>query len=317
MHYKGNSAMANIVVVGSLNMDLVATAPRIPVVGETVIGSAYFAEPGGKGANQAYAAARLGGTVAMLGCIGDDEFGRRMRDSLSVAGCDVSGVRVEPGASGVALIFVSATGQNSIVVVPGANAKLRPAHLMEDGQHLAGAKVVMLQLENPIHTVLKAAQIARQSGALVILDPAPAPAVALPAELLRSADILTPNETEGAILAGLPAGRLEPDQAARVGNALRAKGAAIVVMKLGDQGCLVVSDDGPVLLPAPRVDAVDTTAAGDVFNGALAVGLGEGLSLQSACQFANRAAALSVTRRGAQIAVPARSEVDAFPPATP
>jgi ribokinase len=204
--------LAKIVVVGSLNMDLVAIAPRIPVVGETIIGDTYFTEPGGKGANQAYAAAKLGGDVAMLGRIGDDDFGQAMRKNLEEVRCDVSGIRSEAGASGVALIFVSAAGQNSIIVVPGANTKFTPEHIAQDGNHLTGSKVVLLQLENPTPTVLAAAVAARKAGARVILDPAPAPDTPLPAELIRGVDILTPNETEGAILAGLSPGRLEPKQ---------------------------------------------------------------------------------------------------------
>jgi ribokinase len=293
-------------------MDLVAIAPRIPVVGETIIGDKYFTEPGGKGANQAYGAARLGGHVAMLGRIGDDEFGQSMRNNLANAGCDVAGIHVEAGASGVALIFVSATGQNSIIVVPGANMKFSPEHVALDREYILEAKVVLLQLENPMPTVIAAAQAARRAGALVVLDPAPAPASPLPAELLQNVDIVTPNETEGAILAGLPPGRLEPDQAARLGRGLQGKGPKTVIMKLGDQGCVVVEQGTPVLLPAPEVNAVDTTAAGDVFNAGLAVGISEGLDIQSACRFANQAASLSVTRLGAQVAVPTRKEVDQF-----
>lgn len=304
--------MAKIVVVGSLNMDLVATSPRIPVVGETIIGDTYFTEPGGKGANQAYAAAKLGGAVAMLGRIGDDEFGREMRDNLLKVGCDASGIRTEAGASGVALIFVAATGQNSIIVVPGANTKFTPAHVAADSHHLKGSKVVLLQLENPTETVLAAARAARDAGALVVLDPAPAPAIPLPEELIRTVDVMTPNETEAAILAGLPPGRLQPEQAARLGKELRKRGAKTVVMKLGDQGCVLLGDGDPVLLAAPKVNAVDTTAAGDTFNAGFAVALSEGRSLADACRFANHAAALSVTRLGTQIAVPSRFEVDHF-----
>jgi ribokinase len=305
-------ALAKILVVGSLNMDLVAISPRIPVVGETIIGTSYFTEPGGKGANQAYAAARLGGAVAMLGRIGNDEFGQCMRENLEKVGCDVKGLGVEPGASGVALIFVDEKGQNSIIVVPGANDAFTPAHLAADGQHMANAKVVLLQLENPIPTVLAAAQAARKTGAVVILDPAPAPSKPLPIELIRSVDILTPNETEAAILAGLPPGNLTPAQAVTIGRQLMGMGARKAIMKLGDAGCVIVGDGCPILIAAPKVKAMDTTAAGDVFNAGLAVALSEGLDLPAACRFANHAAALSVTRMGAQAAVPDRNDVDAF-----
>lgn len=309
--------MAKIVVVGSLNMDLVAIAPRIPVVGETIIGDTYFTEPGGKGANQAYAAAKLGGEVAMLGCIGDDNFGQQMKKNLKDVQCDAAGIRSVEGASGVALIFVSGTGQNSIIVVPGANNKFTSEHITQDAKVLSGAKVVLLQLENPISTVLAAAQAARKSGARVILDPAPAPETPLPLELFRNVDILTPNETEGAILAGLPPGRLEPTQAAKLGAELRKKGAANVIMKLGDQGCVLISEDAPTLFAAPKVKAADTTAAGDVFNAGLATAISEGRDLAAACKFANYCAALSVTRLGAQVAVPSRTEVEQFAAANP
>ena len=304
--------MARIVVIGSLNMDVVAIAPRIPVTGETIIGSRYFTEPGGKGANQAFAAARLGGSVAMLGRIGDDDFGQSMRGNLAQAGCDVSGLRAVPGASGVALIFVAATGQNSIIVVPGANDQLLPADIDTDAAHLNDAGIVLLQLENPIETVIAAARLGKQRGARVVLDPAPAPSRALPKELFSLVDILTPNETEAAILAELPPSRLNPEEAKRVAARLQSMGAHTVVMKLGDQGCLLVEADRHVLIPAPEVDAVDTTAAGDVFNAGLAVALSEGASLTEACRFAVIASALSVTRLGTQIAVPSRTEVDDF-----
>jgi len=184
--------MAKIVVVGSLNMDVVAIAPRIPVAGETIIGSKFFTSPGGKGANQAYAAAKLAGSVAMVGRVGQDEFGRQMRENLASVGCAIDGVRTVPGASGVALICVSERGENCIVVVPGANHSLRPADI---GDVFDGCAIALLQLETPIETVIAAAHFAKQRKACVILDPAPAPASGLPRELLESVDILTPNET--------------------------------------------------------------------------------------------------------------------------
>lgn len=309
---KRDAALSKILVAGSLNMDLVAIAPRIPVIGETIIGGPYFSEPGGKGANQAYAAALLGGDVAMLGCIGDDEFGRQMRKNLEAASCDANHLVVAPGSSGVALIFVDAAGQNSIIVVPGANNAFSPLHVARAEEQFARAKIVLLQLEIPIASVLAAAQAAHRVGATVILDPAPAPASALPGELLKYVDILTPNETEAAILAGLAPGNLQPAQAAEIGQRLIEMGARSVVMKLGSQGCMIIRDAQSVLIPAPKVAARDTTAAGDVFNAGLAVALGEGLELDAACRFANHAAALSVTRLGAQAAVPHRADVDLF-----
>ena len=304
--------MANIVVIGSLNMDVVAISPRIPVPGETIIGSHYFTEPGGKGANQAYAAAKLGGSVAMLGRIGDDDFGVQMRRNLLDVGCDVAALKQTPGTSGVALIFVAENGQNSIVVVPGANGSFRPEDVEADVAHLSGAELVLLQLENPIDTVLAAARQSRKRGARVILDPAPAPANPLPQELFGLVDILTPNETEAAILAGLPPGRMDAAAAQDVARKLQAMGAGTVIVKLGDQGCLLVEPKGSTLIPAPKVNAVDTTAAGDVFNAALAVALAEGRTLAESCQFAVQASALSVTRLGTQIAVPSRAEVEDF-----
>ncbi len=303
--------MANkIVVIGSLNMDLVGCAQRIPVVGETIVGNKYFSEPGGKGANQAYAAAKLGGRVAMLGRVGSDDFGREMRSNLERVGCDVTGLLTIPGAiSGIALIFVADTGQNSIIIVPGANDRFSPADVDAAQEYLKDAALVLLQLENPLPTVLAAARAARRAGARVVLDPAPARAV--PEELFELSDIITPNETEAAILAGLPPASLNADQAVNIARKLQARKAKTVIVKLGQQGCLLVGSSSQ-LLPAPAVKAVDTTAAGDVFNAGLAVGLSEGLDLPAACKFANYSAALSVTRLGTQVATPSRGEVDAF-----
>ena len=298
-----------IVVVGSLNMDLVGCASRIPVVGETVTGHTFFDAPGGKGANQAYAAAKLGGQVSMVGRVGSDDFGRRMRANLAQVGCDISGIlTVQNCPSGIALIFVADDGHNSIMVLPGANGRLAEADVDESGEQFEGATYVLLQLENPLPTVMAAARAARRAGAQVILDPAPAQP--LPDPFFPLIDVLTPNETEAAILAGLPPRRLDPNEAGGIGAQLRSRGVSTVIVKLGDQGCVLLTGGEPRHIPAPKVHAVDTTAAGDVFNAGLAVGLSEGIDLSAACQFANRAAALSVTRRGAQPAAPSRAEVE-------
>lgn len=304
---------SKIVVAGSLNMDLVACAPRIPVGGETITGHTFLSLPGGKGANQAYAAARLGARVAMLGRVGDDDLGRQLQKNLASAGCDVSGVLVTEGCTtGIALIFVADSGQNSIVIVAGANGRLSTEDIAGAAQIFDGAGYVLLQLESPLATVAAAARAARRAGARVILDPAPAPAAALPAELLANVDILTPNETEAAILAGEAPRRMDAEEAFAVARRLRASGPATVIVKLGDQGVALMAAEGAHVLRAPQVTAVDTTAAGDVFNGALAVALSEGAGIVDACRFANRAAALSVTRRGAQAAAPSRVELDSF-----
>lgn len=305
--------MANsIVAVGSLNMDLVGCASRLPVPGETITGHTFFDAPGGKGANQAYAAAKLGGQVSMLGRVGSDDFGRRMRSNLEQAGCDVSGVIPISGVpSGIALIFVADNGQNSILLAPGANALFSAEHIAVSLEHFRRARVVLLQLEIPLSTVLAAARAARDSGSRVVLDPAPAQP--LTDDVFQLTDILTPNESEAAILAGFAPGNLDVARAASIGQQLQDRGAPVVIVKLGDQGCVLVSDRKPLHLSAPRVKAIDTTAAGDVFNGALAVALAEGLNLEASCRFANRAAAVSVTRRGAQSASPTRAEIESFP----
>jgi ribokinase len=305
--------MAKIAVVGSLNMDLVAVAPRIPVAGETISGSNFFSVPGGKGANQAYAAARLGGDTAMMGRVGDDDFGRAMRANLASVGCDVARVRTVSGPSGVALIFVAENGANCIVVAPGANHQICAADVSEDVGFFDGCQVALLQLETPLDAVTAAAVAAKQRGVRVILDPAPAPEAALPAELLEAVDILTPNESEAALLAGLTPGPLSAQQAGEIARALLAKGPRTVIVKLGEQGCLLASGGGQRLIPAPKVKALDSTAAGDVFNAALAVALSEGSDLTGACQFAVKAGAISVTRMGAQSSAPSRAEIAEWP----
>ena len=301
--------MAKILVVGSLNMDLVALASRLPDVGETIFGSRYFSVPGGKGANQACAAALLGGDVAMFGRVGDDEHGRHMRGSLAKAGCDVAHVATLPGRSGVALISVADNGENTIIVVPGANHAYDAVQVEHDAVAFAGARYALFQLEIPLPAVIAAARAAKGAGAQVILDPAPAPAM-LPAELLSMVDILTPNEIEAARLTGRSDTRLDRADAEAIARELQGRGCGIVIIKMGAQGCLVADHGGSRWVSAPSVTARDTTAAGDVFNGALAVALTEGATLVKACIFAAEAAALSVTRLGAQSSMPSRSELD-------
>jgi ribokinase len=302
---------APIVVVGSLNMDFVAQVDSLPVPGETVLGSGFRTIPGGKGANQACAAGRLGGRVRMVGRVGDDVFGGQLRESLQNSGVDVGAVRsTDATPSGVALIFVDARGENQIVVAAGANGCLTPSDVETA---LAGADggYLLIQLETPLDTVASAAALGKRHGLTVILDPAPARA--LPAAILECVDILTPNESEALILLGRREAAMSLEQAPEVARALRDLGVGMAILKLGENGAFLSSASAHGHFAAPRVDAVDATAAGDTFNGALAVALAEGRSVDDAITFANTAAALSVTRFGAQASIPSRADVDAQP----
>ncbi len=294
---------APLAVAGSLNMDLVARAPRLPRPGETVIGDSFHTLPGGKGANQAIAAARLGGAVAMIGKLGDDPFSDALQANLDAAGVARRYVTRQASApAGVALITVDAAGQNSIVVAPGANALLTPADVDAAEPAIAGARVLLLQLEIPLESVLRAAQLGRRHGATVILNPAPARP--LPAELLALTDILVPNETEAALLTGRPVS----DAAA----ALRSAGAHTVILTLGAQGALLAEAGEMRSFPAFCVRPVDTTAAGDAFLGGLGVALAEGRPLEEAIRWGNAAGALATTRLGAQPSLPRRAELEAL-----
>jgi ribokinase len=270
--------------------------------------------PGGKGANQACAAARLGMnsvTVRMVGRVGYDVFADHLKASLSAAGVDVSAVHATRAqATGVALISVDTSGQNSIVVASGANHALLASETEAMRSVFRGARFALFQLESPLDTVAAALKLARAEGARTILDPAPA--VPLTPELLASVDILTPNETEASILLGLPPGRVSMADAAALGRSLRERGPKAVLLKLGDQGCFYADDETELFSSAFHVVAKDTTAAGDTFNAALAVALAEDRGIEEALRFANAAAAISVTRMGAQASVPARAEVDAL-----
>ncbi len=298
-----------IVVVGSLNADLVVRLPRFPRPGETLPGESFAQFPGGKGANQACAAARLGAHVSMLGRVGADAHGAWLCGSLAADGVDVDGVREDPGvATGVALIAIDGAGQNQIVVVAGANGRFGPEALHTDEACLRAADFVLLQLEIPLETVGAAALLGRAWGATVILDPAPARD--LPNGLLQACDWVTPNESELAALVGSSGGdTLDPAEAASCARHLRNRGARNVLVKMGARGALLVTGSEECLVPPPRVTVVDTTAAGDCFNGTFAVGLAEGRPPVEAARFAAAAAALSVTRRGAQPSMPTRDEV--------
>jgi len=296
-----------IVVVGSSNTDMIIKLDRIPQPGETILGGEFTTAAGGKGANQAVAAARAGGEITFVARVGQDMFGEQ-----AVAGFVKDHLRVQyvlrdPKApSGVALIFVANDGENSIAVASGANGRLIPSDVKKAERAIAGANSVLMQLETPLETVQAAARSAARAKVPVILNPAPARK--LPAELLRLVSILTPNETEAELLTGIAVRNEE--SAARAAEALLARGVKTVIITLGARGAFLAEASTRQLVPGFKVKPVDTTAAGDVFNGALAVALGEGRPLIEAVRFANAAAAISVTRLGAQPSAPARSEIE-------
>lgn len=295
-------------------MDFVVTTEHLPAPGETVLGRDFQMIPGGKGANQACAAGRLAGSelpVRMIGRVGYDVFADHLKASLSAAGVDVSAVhasRTQP--TGVALIWVDRGGQNSIVVASGANLALAAAGVEAMRRVFHGASHALFQLETPLDTVAAALALAREEGLTTILDPAPAQP--LPTGLLQQVDILTPNESEALMLLGRPASRVTLDEAPALAAALFALGPRTVILKLGDRGCFHFDSSGGRRYPSYPVEPRDTTAAGDTFNAALAVALAEGMATDAALPFANAAAAISVTRLGAQASAPTRSEVDAF-----
>ncbi len=304
----------SVVVVGSLNMDFVVRVERLPAPGETVLGGGFIMIPGGKGANQACAAGKLGAphvTVRMAGRVGYDLFADHLKASLAAAGVDVGAVcatKAQP--TGVALIWVDAAGQNSIVVASGANHEFAASEVEGLRRVMQGAAFTLFQLETPLKTIEAALALAREEGARTILDPAPAQP--LSASMLRLVDVLTPNESEALMLLGRQPARVAVSDAPALAEGLRSMGAGTVVLKLGDRGCYYHGGDAAMHVPTFLVEAKDSTAAGDIFNGALAIALAEGKPVDAALRFANAAAAISVTRMGAQASVPARGEVDAF-----
>jgi len=297
-------AKPKIVVVGSSNTDMVVSSPTLPRPGETVLGGEFLLAAGGKGANQAVAAARAGGDVTFVGCVGDDVFGEKATRGFRSEGIHTEFVRIEPGcASGVALIMVGPGGENIISVAPGANARLTPGDVEKASHVIASAHCLLLQLEVPLETVARALEIAREHGVLTILNPAPA--LKLPRELLKLVDVLTPNRTEVAGVLGWD----RTSDVRKAAAALRKAGVRDVIITLGSEGALIVSTTEESV-PAFRVKPVDAVAAGDVFSGTFAVARTEGKGLREAVRFASAAAAISVTRKGAQSSVPKRDEIE-------
>jgi len=307
-------APVTVVVFGSINMDLVARTPRLPSAGETLTGEHFFTAPGGKGANQAVAAARLGAPTRMVGRVGGDVFGETLRQGLRDDGVDVASVATaQEQPSGVALITVDATGENTIIVVPGANGTLGADDLAHLDDALSEARVLLLQLEVPLAAVSEAARRAHERGVAVVLDPAPARP--LPAELYAATAILTPNAGEAATLVGF---ELDDDAAIRrAAEVLLERGAGSVVIKLGADGAYYHDGARGLFVPSYKVTAVDTVAAGDAFNGGLAAALHDGRPFEQAVRWGIAAGALAVTKAGAQPALPRRAALFALLNASP
>ncbi|GGG92368.1 ribokinase [Parapedobacter pyrenivorans] len=295
-----------IIVVGSMNMDMVVKTSHIPQPGETVLGGSFFMNPGGKGANQAVAVARLGGDVAFVGKIGDDIFGKQSSQLFDEEGVDINGILSDHDSpSGIALITVDDNGENSIVVAPGANAHLEPVDVEKVLDKYPDSKILLMQLEIPMRTVEFAARIAREKGMQVILNPAPANE--LVPSVFHLVDVITPNVNEAEMLSGIRI--VDIPSARQAAESIHAQGVNHVIVTLGKQGAALLENGVFHHIPAPSVETVDTTAAGDVFNGALAVAIGEGKGLTDAVSFACRAASIAVTRMGAQSSIPFRNEV--------
>jgi ribokinase len=296
-----------IVVVGSSNTDMILQMEHIPRPGETILGGRFSMAAGGKGANQAVAAARAGGSVIFLARVGDDMFGQQALEGFQRDGINTQFVIRDPGApSGVALIFVAEDGENSIGVASGANAQLSPADVDAAKSCIESADILVMQLETPLEAVQRAAEVAATARVPVILNPAPAQP--LGDDLLQRISILTPNESEAELLTGIPVTDFQ--SASTAADVLRAKGVDTVIVTMGSQGALVAGAQFTGAIPAFAVKPVDTTAAGDVFNGALAVALSEEMPLADAVRLASAAAALSVTKLGAQPSAPARREIE-------
>lgn len=300
----------SIIVFGSINIDLIATAPRLPLPGETLLGHHFFKAPGGKGANQAVATARLGISTHMVGRVGAHGFGAELVNSLKAAGVKTDDVFVDDSvSSGVALISVDDTGENQIIVIPGANGNVDRQDVERLSHLLPGSQALLLQLEIPIATVVAAAQVAREAGVKVILDPAPVQPQ-LPEELYPLVDIITPNEVEAGQLVGFPVDGEE--SATKAAGVLLQRGVKCAIVKLGAKGVVCATANEIFFIPAFEIEAVDTTAAGDAFSGGLAAGLSAGLPLRQAVVWGAVAGALAAMKSGAQPSLPERVVFDAF-----
>jgi len=300
---------ARITVVGSLNMDLVVRAPHLPIPGETIIGRDFRTIPGGKGANQAVAAAKLGAQVTMIGRVGDDDFGRAQLRNLNELGVDTTHVIVDPeAATGIALITLDASGQNTIVLASGANMRLTREDINAAQDAIVQSDALVLQLESPLEVVTYAIDMAHAEGVKVILNPAPARP--LPNETLAKLDYLIPNESETALLTGIEVADI--NSAREATERLHEEGVGTVILTLGARGAFLASAEESIHIPGYNVEVVDTTAAGDAFVGGFAVALAEDRDLIEAIRFANAAGALAVTKLGAQPSLPTRAEVEAF-----
>ena len=307
----GKIQQSNILVVGSSNTDMVIKTNHLPRAGETVIGGTFFMNPGGKGANQAVTIARLGGKVAFICKTGNDIFGHQSKQLFEKEGIDASHILLDDeNPSGVALITVDEKAENCIVVALGANAHLLPKDLLPAMETINQADIILMQLEIPMETVEYVADIAFRAGKKIILNPAPAPAQPLSSSLLHHLYMITPNETEAEMISGVKI--TDETSAAEAARVIAAMGVQYVVITLGAKGALIYAkenSDSIELIPSPKVNAVDTTAAGDVFNGSLTIALSEGCALTEAVHFACKVAAISVTRLGAQSSTPYRNEV--------
>ena len=309
MKQKLTHGIKRIVVIGSSNTDMVIRTKNLPRPGETVLGGTFFMNAGGKGANQAVACARLGGAVTFVCKTGNDVFGHQAYQLFDDEGIDPSYVFSDPkNPSGVALILVDDNAENSIAVASGSNSNLVTADIDNSLDAIENSEIVLMQLEIPIKTIEYAAQIAKSRGKMVILNPAPAPTEPLPLSILKNIDLITPNETEAELISGIPV--VDETSAIAAAKRMAELGVKKIIITMGSKGAMLYEDGEAELIPSIRVKAVDTTAAGDCFNGALTIAISEGRSLKEAVVFANRAAAISVTRPGAQVSMPYRHEVD-------